>query len=117
MKISEWLKQAQTDLETAGIATARLDCLVLLADALERDKSWLLSHSDEALQGSILKILNTKIVQRAQHIPLAYLRGHAEFYGRDAAEKIQHAEAFEVCEYGRQPNKEELKRLFPFFGE
>jgi len=40
-----------------------------------------------------------------------------EFYGQEAAGKIQHAEAFEICEYGRQPDKAELKRLFPFFGE
>ena len=41
----------------------------------------------------------------------------ADFYGKEAAEKIQHAEAFEICEYGRHPDKAELKRLFPFFGE
>jgi len=41
----------------------------------------------------------------------------ADFYGKEAAEKVQHAEAFEVCEYGRQPDRAELKRLFPFFGE
>jgi len=41
----------------------------------------------------------------------------ADFYGREAADKIQYAEAFEVCEYGRQPDRAELKRLFPFFGE
>jgi LmbE family N-acetylglucosaminyl deacetylase len=40
-----------------------------------------------------------------------------EFYGKDVAEKVQHAEAFEICEYGRQPDKAELKRLFPFFPE
>ena len=40
-----------------------------------------------------------------------------EFYGQEAAAKIQHAEAFEICEYGRQPPQTELKRLFPFFGE
>jgi len=40
-----------------------------------------------------------------------------EFYGPDQAQKIQYAEAFEVCEYGRRPDKEELKKLFPFFGE
>jgi hypothetical protein len=28
---------------------------------------------------------------------------------------VQYAEAFEICEYGRQPNKEELRKLFPFF--
>jgi hypothetical protein len=41
----------------------------------------------------------------------------AEWYGKDAADKVRHAEAFEVCEYGRRPDKKELARLFPFFGE
>jgi LmbE family N-acetylglucosaminyl deacetylase len=41
----------------------------------------------------------------------------ADFYGKEAADKVQHAEAFEICEYGRQPDKAELKKLFPFFGE
>jgi N-acetylglucosamine malate deacetylase 1 len=40
-----------------------------------------------------------------------------EFYGKDGAEKVQYAEAFELCEYGRQPAKAELKKLFPFFAE
>jgi len=40
-----------------------------------------------------------------------------DWYGKEAAEKVEHAEAFEICEYGRQPNKKELARLFPFFGE
>ncbi len=31
------------------------------------------------------------------------------------ADKVKHAEAFEICEYGSQPDKNELKRLFPFF--
>ncbi|HSX30944.1 MAG TPA: HemK/PrmC family methyltransferase [Candidatus Saccharimonadales bacterium] len=85
MTLSDWLKQAQAQLEGSGIATARLDCLVLLADALERDKSWLLSHAEYALQGPDLKMLNTKVAQRAKHTPLAYIRGHAEFYGREFA--------------------------------
>ncbi|MBU6400748.1 MAG: PIG-L family deacetylase [Verrucomicrobia bacterium] len=40
-----------------------------------------------------------------------------EFYGAEQADKIQHAEAFEICEYGRRPDQAELRRLFPFFGE
>jgi LmbE family N-acetylglucosaminyl deacetylase len=35
-------------------------------------------------------------------------------YGTQAA-RIQHAEAFEITEYGRQPSEEEIRRLFPFF--
>ena len=38
-----------------------------------------------------------------------------EYYGKERAEKVQFAEAFEICEYGRKPDKEEIKRLFPFF--
>lgn len=38
----------------------------------------------------------------------------AEWYGKDKAAAIGYAEAFEICEYGRQPSKEELRELFPF---
>ena len=36
-----------------------------------------------------------------------------ELYGEDVGHKIKYAEAFEICEYGRQPIKEELIKLFP----
>ena len=36
-----------------------------------------------------------------------------ELYGQDKAEKVKYAEAFELCEYGRRPSPEELKKLFP----
>lgn len=38
-----------------------------------------------------------------------------ELYGRDRAAKVRHAEAFEICEYGRKPDAAEIKNLFPFF--
>jgi len=38
-----------------------------------------------------------------------------EWYGAEAAAKVKYAEAFEICEYGRRPEKNELKKLFPFF--
>jgi LmbE family N-acetylglucosaminyl deacetylase len=37
-------------------------------------------------------------------------------YGAPAA-GVQHAEAFEITEYGRQPSEEEIPKLFPFFPE
>lgn len=39
----------------------------------------------------------------------------ADWYGKEQADKIVFAEAFEICEYGRQPTKDELRKLFPFF--
>lgn len=35
------------------------------------------------------------------------------WYGESKAMQIKYAEAFEICEYGSQPSKEEVKRLFP----
>lgn len=38
-----------------------------------------------------------------------------EFYGDEKGKAVKAAEAFEICEYGRRPNAQELKKLFPFF--
>jgi len=40
-----------------------------------------------------------------------------KWYGKDKASQVQHAEAFEICEYGEQPNDEDIKRLFPMLGK
>jgi LmbE family N-acetylglucosaminyl deacetylase len=37
-----------------------------------------------------------------------------KFYGSERGNKIRYAQAFEICEYGRQPSEAELKQLFPF---
>lgn len=38
-----------------------------------------------------------------------------KLYGEERGKKVKFAEAFELCEYGRRPTPEELKKLFPFF--
>lgn len=37
-----------------------------------------------------------------------------ELYGSERGDAVQYAEAFEVSEYGRRLNAEEIRRLFPF---
>lgn len=37
-----------------------------------------------------------------------------KFYGEQRGRKVRYAQAFEVCEYGRQPSPDELRKLFPF---
>jgi LmbE family N-acetylglucosaminyl deacetylase len=36
-----------------------------------------------------------------------------KWYGAKAGESVQYAEAFEICEYGKQPTDEEIQALFP----
>ncbi|MES1222269.1 MAG: PIG-L family deacetylase [Bacteroidota bacterium] len=40
-----------------------------------------------------------------------------KWYGADRAAAAKHIESFEICEYGAQPNDEEIKRLFPMLGK
>ena len=35
-----------------------------------------------------------------------------KWYGAEKASQVRHAEAFEICEYGRQPSEAELRRFF-----
>ena len=39
-----------------------------------------------------------------------------KWYGTKAS-SIKYAEGFEICEYGKQPTDEEIKRLFPMLGK
>ena len=49
------------------------------------------------------------------NVPNATVRAALEkYYGKEGAAKVQQAEAFEICEYGRRPSADDIKRLFPF---
>jgi len=40
-----------------------------------------------------------------------------KWYGKEKAAAVQYAEAFEICEYGGQPDETEVRRLFPMLGK
>jgi len=60
-------------------------------------------------------ILRASWSRRNGRIADLYRDSLIEWYGQDAGKAVKHAEAYQVCEYGRQPSKAELKKLFPFF--
>jgi LmbE family N-acetylglucosaminyl deacetylase len=51
--------------------------------------------------------------QRAVRITPEVRASLEKWYGKDKAAQVQHAEAFEVCEYGARPSEEDLKKIFP----
>lgn len=40
-----------------------------------------------------------------------------KWYGDEKAKTIKYAEAFEICEYGRHPSDDEIRKLFPMLGK
>jgi LmbE family N-acetylglucosaminyl deacetylase len=53
---------------------------------------------------------------RSAHPDSLTMRSLVKWYGPEGA-GIEHAEAFEICEYGKQPSDEEIRRLFPMLGK
>jgi LmbE family N-acetylglucosaminyl deacetylase len=51
---------------------------------------------------------------RPQRVRAEWKDSLRKWYGAKA-DSVQHAEAFEVTEYGRQPSDEEMRKLMPFF--
>jgi N-acetylglucosamine malate deacetylase 1 len=60
--------------------------------------------------------VSERFARRAEAVANQYRSKLIELYGQEKGKKVRHAEAFELCEYGSRPSKEQLKKLFPFFG-
>jgi LmbE family N-acetylglucosaminyl deacetylase len=50
---------------------------------------------------------------RKQEINEKTRQSLTKWYGKEKAEKVSVAETFEICEYGRKPSDEEIRKLFP----
>ncbi|MHC4641922.1 MAG: PIG-L deacetylase family protein [Planctomycetota bacterium] len=59
--------------------------------------------------------LSRRFERRWESVANKYRTKLIELYGEKKGKKVKYAEAFELCEYGRRPSPEELKKLFPFF--
>lgn len=82
MTVGDFLNASTKTLTEVGIDTARLDCLILLEDALGKDRASILAHTDDILTSTQLTQLASWIETRVKHVPLAYIRGKSLFYGR-----------------------------------
>jgi release factor glutamine methyltransferase len=111
MTTDYWLSTATRFLESKSIPTARLDCLVLLEDTLRIDRAQLLAEPTTEMSDAQVDHLKKLLTRRAHHVPLAYVRGRTEFYGRN----------FAVSEAVLEPRPEsetmiELLKNLPIFG-
>ncbi|HTU88879.1 MAG TPA: PIG-L family deacetylase, partial [Gemmataceae bacterium] len=71
--------------------------------------------SDPDKQAERRRKVRENFAARSRSVAQRYRAKLIDWYGKDKGSNVRHAEAFEICEYGRRPNKEEMARLFPFF--
>ena len=71
--------------------------------------------SEPAKQQERKRQVRTGFARRNENLANRFRAKLGDFYGADKAGSIKYAEASEVCEYGRRPDQQELKKLFPFF--
>ena len=76
--VRELLQRGEARL--GGGAGARLDCEVLLAGVLDRDRAWLYAHPEAAVDSACAADFNALVLRRESGYPLAYLTGWKEFW-------------------------------------
>jgi len=54
--------------------------------------------------------------QRKREITPEIRTALTKWYGEERSQKVTDAEVFEICEYGRIPDDEEIRKLFPMLG-
>lgn len=80
MQVEHWLLQAKQQLEQSGSDSARLDAEILLGYALDKNRTWLYTHSDYALSDVEFESLNGLLEKRIAGQPIAHLVGERDFW-------------------------------------
>lgn len=83
MTLREALLEATHRLEIQRISNPRLCAEVLLSHFLGVDRSYLYAHDDRILTEAEYDALENAVYDRINGVPVQYIVGHQEFYGRD----------------------------------
>jgi LmbE family N-acetylglucosaminyl deacetylase len=76
-----------------------------------------LMPEDPAKQAKRKQEVRDGFAHRSESLAQRFRGKLGDWYGSDEANRVKYVEAFEICEYGKRPDKAELARLFPFFNK
>ena len=82
MTVREALRSAAERLESHRVSNARLTAELLIAHALSAEREYLYAHDDRVLTEQELQALEDRLYDRISGVPLQYIVGRQEFYGR-----------------------------------
>jgi LmbE family N-acetylglucosaminyl deacetylase len=109
--------QADVVVDIDSVIDKKLDALAVMeSQFLEggaNGHEGLVPKTPAARRNRVTEVRNNH-ANRSRGVAERFRKQAGEWYPQEQAEKIKFAEAFEICEYGRRPTKEELKKLFPF---
>jgi len=83
ISISKAILEGAEVLHEAGVAEARREAGSVLAYAVGRDWTFVVTHADEPLETEAIETFRTLIERRAAGEPLQYITGHQEFFKLD----------------------------------
>lgn len=101
------------------VVNQKWDCVSAMPSQFGDEHSWQASTRSDVPGGEAARkayLLNL-VKQRNQAVADQYRDRLIALYGQEKGSQIQYAEAFELCQYGSQPDVETLKKLFPTFGD
>src|SRR5215510_1535944 len=81
--IAETLREASEHLRAASVSNDLLDAQTLLAEALGKDRAYLIINFNQRIPEEVLSKFQTMVIRRAAGEPLQYITGHQEFFGLD----------------------------------
>jgi release factor glutamine methyltransferase len=82
VSIGEALRRASRALDHAGVADARREASSLLSHVIGKDRTFLISHAEDALGERELESFENAIARRAKGEPAQYITGTQDFFGR-----------------------------------
>jgi N-acetylglucosamine malate deacetylase 1 len=95
-----------------------LDALLLMESQIQEGgadgNASLYPAGDETARRRRTEEVRRNLARRYAAQADAYRATLVKFYGADRAQSIKYAQAFEICEYGRQPSPSDLKTMFPW---
>lgn len=82
MTIAQWLKDATDELADDMLPSPRLDAEIILSHTIRHPRTYLHAHPEDDISLRDEDIANARLELRKDRVPVAYIIGHKEFYGR-----------------------------------
>jgi LmbE family N-acetylglucosaminyl deacetylase len=95
----------------------KVACIDALASQFYEWNPWLFGYLGEVPKDPSARMdwTRDRMMKRYSGLAERFRPKLIELLGEEKAKAVKHAESFEVCEYGTQPTRAELLKLFPFF--